>query len=268
MRELLLWGGGTAVLILGCWWYAGSLAGGTANQAAALAPEHDAYRRYYVDGAPRVPAEQARQSLKAAASSQAEELRTIEAAVLTRLPDELLRPGFGYVHAVARANEAAARLRNRGERMNLRNLPNLPHLGPEAVPRGDSPAELARRSYLLCEVWLAERMMTRLLDLSPRNMSALAPVGLQRVEQDYALLTCAFVATFDSAAGQRLLEQLREHEGGLLLRRLDYTVRDNNQVEISGELAICTAWPALWNGDPSLGGAPAAPKGAIPPRRR
>ena len=103
---------------------------------------------------------------------------------------------------------AIARYVQKASRLNIPDLPSLPHEGADQLSRGDEADQLQLRSWQLAEVIMVHGVVDELFDLGIHRLTGievLAPIADNSSEPSYVSLGLRATVLIDLVNADRLL---------------------------------------------------------------
>lgn len=263
-KELALWGGGGLLAILILSWLTASRSAQVSSHNAAVERLYPDYQRYYAtveDDPARLTMTEAQRALEESQARQAAIRQQLEAQLLVTLDPKVINaqrstPGggaaFSYNQVVDEVDSRYRALRAKALRLNVGNLPPLPHEGADRIARGDEPAVLQQRALQLAEVLLVDRVLNLLIDMGIHGVSAieaLPPIADQPTEPSYLGLGVQLAFAMDYINADRLQRTLREASGKLDLETLTMSpnAQHNGRFDLQVGFRQLSFWPEDWD---------------------
>ena len=272
-KELLIWGGGGLAIIILLAWVTASQAGQVATNNQRVDTVYPEYQRLYASiegGNPdRKLLSEAVQLIEAAQLTQETIRSVLEKELLTTLDPKVensQRVGgtgaalFSYNQVVDEVDSRYRSLRSKAARLNIPELPSMPHEGADQLSRGDESGQLQLRSWQLAEVLMVHGIVDQLFDLGIHRLNGVEivpPIADNSDQPTYVSLGVRLTMVIDLVNADRLLNYLRETEKGLDLESISMTSDQNTEGRFTVDITIrqTSAWPERWDPGLVLGGA-------------
>jgi len=282
-REIALWAGGTAVLVIIGWIWIATRGGAVADHQREVDQLHSSYRDLYLDeSGERLPVAEALAELQARSDDQRREVRRIESQSVwpgqggEGLPPEFEGVALGassgvrigdYASALDQVSRTTSRLRRRAESLGIDLPAALPLEASGAVSADNGPLRQLQLARVCTYAALLDLVMDADIDqIGPLQASQPAWVS---ADGEYAVIPVSTVLHCSYESADTVMRSLRENAFGLGLEQiaLDYEDDGGFRMAITVRLVVraLDEWELGRRASPSAAGG-GAPRGT--PRRR
>ncbi|MDA3960598.1 MAG: hypothetical protein PF961_07390 [Planctomycetota bacterium] len=267
-KEMAIWAGGTAVLVIAAWVWLGSRGGAVGELRDQVESAHTAYTGLYLDeDGDRLPEADAIALFEQQRDAQLGELAAVEAVAVwpgdaAGVPPEFTGFHFGtddgggidYATAIDKVSRVASRLRRRAESLGVEIPPELPLEG-----EGDlSTDEDALRNLQMAHVCTFAALLDLALDVGVKRISTVQVVsdGWSDSTGHYAVIPVSAVVTTSYESVDELMRRLAANRFGLGLERLALDYDESGSFRATVAVHLIVPNRADWN-LPERGDAPA-----------